>query len=253
MITINDLLYGMLEMLRTFVLRVNYLLALLQVNVPIIWVLGGPGCGKGTQCAKIVEKYNFTHLSSGDLLRAEVASGSEKGKELAAIMKEGKLVSNEAVLHLLECAIRKSAASSSGFLIDGYPREKDQGAAFEKQISPASLILFFDCADVSCFFLFTIFSTFLFFQQTLVDRILARAAASKEVRADDNEETLKTRIATFRSNTNDILAQYTEKTAIVSLENQKSFTMTKLIHFRSTLKDLLKKFLQMSLQLLIVS
>lgn len=138
----------MLEMLR---MLVNGVLALFQVNVPIIWVLGGPGCGKGTQCAKIVEKYNFTHLSSGDLLRAEVASGSDKGKELAAIMKEGKLVSNEAVLQLLECAIKKAAASSKGFLIDGYPREKDQGAAFEKQISPADLILFFDCADVSFF------------------------------------------------------------------------------------------------------
>lgn len=43
-----------------------------QVGVPIVWILGGPGCGKGTQCAKIVEKYGFTHLSSGDLLRAEV-------------------------------------------------------------------------------------------------------------------------------------------------------------------------------------
>lgn len=135
-------------MLRT-IRRANDAFVFFQVNVPIIWVLGGPGCGKGTQCAKIVEKYNFTHLSSGDLLRAEVASGSEKGKELAAIMKEGKLVSNEAVLQLLDCAIKKAAASSKGFLIDGYPREKDQGAAFEKQISPADLILFFDCADVS--------------------------------------------------------------------------------------------------------
>lgn len=116
---------------------------LLQVGVPIIWVLGGPGCGKGTQCAKIVEKYGFVHLSSGDLLREEVrffikyywflnkfliilkcflfkvASGSEKGKELAAIMKEGKLVSNDDVLGLLEKAIRDRLNGAKGFLIDG--------------------------------------------------------------------------------------------------------------------------------------
>ena len=53
---------------------------------------GGPGSGKGTQCAKIVEKYGFTHLSSGDLLRAEVESGSERGKKLTAIMEKGDLV-----------------------------------------------------------------------------------------------------------------------------------------------------------------
>uniref|UniRef100_T1GX00 Adenylate kinase active site lid domain-containing protein n=1 Tax=Megaselia scalaris TaxID=36166 RepID=T1GX00_MEGSC len=204
-------------MLRT-IRRANDAFVFFQVNVPIIWVLGGPGCGKGTQCAKIVEKYNFTHLSSGDLLRAEVASGSEKGKELAAIMKEGKLVSNEAVLQLLDCAIKKAAASSKGFLIDGYPREKDQGAAFEKQISPADLILFFDCAD-----------------QTLVDRILARAAASKEVRADDNEETLKTRIATL------------EAIPMIFWLNIQRRPLS------STLKDQLMKSLPMLLQLLMVS
>jgi len=54
--------------------------------------VGGPGSGKGTQCDKIVEKYGFTHLSTGDLLRDEVASGSERGKQLTAIMEKGDLV-----------------------------------------------------------------------------------------------------------------------------------------------------------------
>merc|ERR1711894_581998 len=55
--------------------------ALTASGLPIVWVLGGPGCGKGTQCDKIVAKYGFTHLSSGDLLREEVASGSERGEQ----------------------------------------------------------------------------------------------------------------------------------------------------------------------------
>lgn len=62
---------------------------MIDTKVPIIWVLGGPGCGKGTQCDKIVAKYHFNHLSTGDLLRAEVASGSPKGKELLEVMTKG--------------------------------------------------------------------------------------------------------------------------------------------------------------------
>lgn len=57
-----------------------------------IWVIGGPGCGKGTQCDRIIEKYGFLHLSSGDLLRAEVASGSERGASLQDLMSKGLFV-----------------------------------------------------------------------------------------------------------------------------------------------------------------
>ena len=63
-----------------------------EAKLPIVWVLGGPGCGKGTQCDKIVAKYGYTHLSSGDLLREEVQSGSDRGKQLTAIMEKGDLV-----------------------------------------------------------------------------------------------------------------------------------------------------------------
>ncbi|XP_058122066.1 adenylate kinase isoenzyme 1 [Anopheles ziemanni] len=162
-----------------------------DANVPIIWVLGGPGCGKGTQCEKIVAKYNFSHFSTGDLLRDEVASGSEKGKELQDMMKKGILVPNETVLKLLEAAMVKALNGTVGYLIDGYPREPAQGPEFEKFIAPVDIVLYFECSN-----------------ETLVARILKRAAQSATVRADDNEETLKTRIATFRENTEKILVQY---------------------------------------------
>lgn len=103
-------------------------------KIPIIWVLGGPGSGKGTQCARLVEKYGFQHLSSGDLLRDEVQSGSEKGKEISEMMVKGLLVPRQVVLDLLKQAMLKNLATAKGYLIDGYPREVEQGEDFEKDV-----------------------------------------------------------------------------------------------------------------------
>ncbi|XP_034481165.1 adenylate kinase isoenzyme 1-like isoform X2 [Drosophila innubila] len=170
-------------------------------DIPIIWVLGGPGCGKGTQCAKIVEKYGFTHLSSGDLLRDEVSSGSDKGRELQAIMTSGALVPNQEVLSLLNNAVTRAKGNSKGFLIDGYPREKNQGIAFEEQIAPADLALYFECSE-----------------ETMLKRILSRAAAAAVKRADDNEATIRSRLQTFKQNTSDILGLYADKTLTINAE-----------------------------------
>lgn len=138
----------------------------------MIWILGGPGSGKGTQCAKIVEKFGFSHFSTGDLLRAEVQAGTDKGKELAEIMKRGDLVPNEEVLYLLQKAMKEVQGKAKGFLIDGYvitvffkylfgsrlnnisivihryPREKSQGVAFEQTIAPVDLIISLECKPV---------------------------------------------------------------------------------------------------------
>ncbi|KAI5633000.1 adenylate kinase domain-containing protein [Phthorimaea operculella] len=166
---------------------------------PIVWVLGGPGSGKGTQCEKIIAKYGFTHLSTGDLLRAEVKSGSDRAKTLTAIMERGELVPNDVVLDLLKEAMEAKAATSNGFLIDGYPREESQGVAFEKAIAPVTVILYFEC---SC--------------ETLTKRLLGRAASSG--RADDNEDTIKLRLKTFLENNDKVLAQYPSKLVRINAE-----------------------------------
>lgn len=129
-----------------------------------------------------------------------MASGSEKGKQLQEIMKTGGLVSNEEVLGLLEGAMIKVINNTVGYLVDGYPREKDQGAAFEKYIAPVDLILYFECAD-----------------ETMVKRVMYRASQSAVVRADDNEETIKSRIHTFSTHTEAILCQYPDRVKRVSL------------------------------------
>ena len=142
----------------------------------IVFVLGGPGAGKGTQCERIVEEFGFTHLSTGDLLRAEVASGSERGLTFKSIMDKGDLVPLTDILGMVQETMNKSG--SNKFLLDGYPRALEQAFAFEQQIGPATFCLAIDCSD-----------------ETMKARLLARGASSG--RSDDNEETIVKRIQTF--------------------------------------------------------
>jgi len=158
-------------------------------NAKIVFVLGGPGSGKGTQCDKIVAKYGFTHLSTGDLLRDEVKSGSERGKQLTAIMERGDLVTLDVVLGLLRDGMIKKAASSKGFLIDGYPRELDQGKRFEEEVAPVNSVLYFEVAD-----------------DTMKKRLMKRAETSGRV--DDNEETIVKRLKTFHQHTQPVIEYY---------------------------------------------
>ena len=166
-------------------------------DAQIIFVLGGPGSGKGTQCEQIVKKYGFGHFSAGDLLRAEVASGSDMGKELEEIMKEGKLVPSSVTIQLLKKAIAN--AEGEKFLVDGFPRALDQAEEFEKEVIPCKLVLFFDCP-----------------QDVMQERLLKRAETSG--RADDNIETIKKRFDTFMNASMPVIDHFekVEKVAKIS-------------------------------------
>uniref|UniRef100_G3UM89 Adenylate kinase 1 n=1 Tax=Loxodonta africana TaxID=9785 RepID=G3UM89_LOXAF len=160
----------------------------------IIFVVGGPGSGKGTQCEKIVQKYGYTHLSTGDLLRAEVSSGSARGKMLSEIMEKGQLVPllqpQETVLDMLRDAMVAKVDTSKGFLIDGYPREVQQGEEFERRIGQPTLLLYVDAGP-----------------ETMTQRLLKRGETSGRV--DDNEETIKKRLETYYKATEPVIAFYT--------------------------------------------
>lgn len=173
-----------------------------KANVPIFFIVGGPGSGKGTQCDKIVEKYHLTHLSSGDLLRAEVKSGSPRGAELNKIMENGELVPLEVVLDLIkEAMVAAVAKGSKGFLIDGYPREIKQGDQFESEIQDAKLVLFFDVSE-----------------ETLVKRCLHRAQTSGRV--DDNIDTIKKRLKTYLTATQPVISHYEKKGKLVKIPSE---------------------------------
>jgi len=169
-----------------FITKVNMAQALVGKN--IIFVLGGPGSGKGTQCEKIVEKYGFCHLSTGDLLREEVKKKSERADKLNAIMKRGELVPQEVILELLRDAMI-AKKDCKGFLIDGFPRDVPQGIKFEKTVGKCKCILYFECSN-----------------ECMTERLLSRGKTSG--RTDDNSETIKLRLKTFEEQTIPVVAQF---------------------------------------------
>jgi adenylate kinase len=99
-----------------------------------ILIFGPPGSGKGTQSVNLAEKYNLTHLSTGDMLRAEIAAGTELGQKMSSIMSKGELVPDEVVIEMIANKI-DSAKDTSGFLFDGFPRTLAQTVALEKMLN----------------------------------------------------------------------------------------------------------------------
>jgi adenylate kinase len=97
-------------------------------------IFGPPGSGKGTQSVKLAEKFNLTHLSTGDMLRAEISAGTELGKKMSSIMSKGELVPDEVVIEMIAARI-DSTRNCSGFLFDGFPRTVAQTAALEKMLN----------------------------------------------------------------------------------------------------------------------
>lgn len=98
-------------------------------------LLGPPGAGKGTQCKRIIEKYNLAHLSSGDILRAERIAGSELGMKAQSFMDSGGLVPDDLIINMMIGAIKK--APSNGYVLDGFPRTVVQAEGLDKALTAA--------------------------------------------------------------------------------------------------------------------
>jgi adenylate kinase len=99
-------------------------------------ILGAPGAGKGTQAVRLAERFNLRHISSGDLLRAEIASGTPLGKQVEGIINKGGLVPDEVVLQVIsEVLTDEETKGLGGWILDGYPRTADQAEALEDVLS----------------------------------------------------------------------------------------------------------------------
>uniref|UniRef100_A0A5S6QDS0 UMP-CMP kinase n=1 Tax=Trichuris muris TaxID=70415 RepID=A0A5S6QDS0_TRIMR len=156
----------------------------------VVFVLGPPGCGKGTQCKRIVQKFGYLHLSAGELLRNEQSSPGSIFKDLIEHhIREGTIVPVEITCRLLEKAMQR-ADGVAGYVIDGFPRNQDNLEGWNRHMSDrvnVQFVLFMDCPTEIC-----------------VNRCLNRGQG----RTDDNKESLAKRIETYRKNTLPIIKYF---------------------------------------------
>ncbi|MCD8206776.1 MAG: adenylate kinase [Bacteroidales bacterium] len=156
-------------------------------------LFGPPGAGKGTQAAALVERYNLHHISTGDLLRKEMANGTELGLKAKSIIEAGNLVPDRIVEGMIESEFN-NVKDVNGFLLDGFPRTVAQAekldSILEKKGEEVTAVVSIMIPD-----------------SMIADRIHARAV--KENRLDDaNEESIKTRIVTYHDQTEPIIDYY---------------------------------------------
>jgi len=189
-----------------------------QKKVIVIYVLGGPGVGKGTQCANIVKDYGFKHLSAGDLLRAEQhREGSPYSELIQKHIREGTVVPMEVTVKLLENAMKetlddKNVQTEPGngwgdgkgrFLIDGFPRKMDQALKFDEEVCLSKYVLFFTCTE-----------------EVMLQRLLERGKTSG--REDDNAESIKKRFVTFHEQSMPVVEYYRKQAKVLEVDSTKT-------------------------------
>lgn len=157
-----------------------------------IVIFGAPGSGKGTQSERIVEKYKINHISTGDVLRAEIKNGTELGKTAKGFIDQGQLIPDELMIDIL-ASVFDSFENSKGVIFDGFPRTIAQAEALKDMLiergQDISVMLDLDVPE-----------------DELMTRLIKRGIDSG--RADDNEETIKKRLHVYHSQTSPLIDWY---------------------------------------------
>ena len=151
-----------------------------------IVIFGAPGSGKGTQSDKIIEEFGVAHISTGDVLRAEIKAGTDLGNTASKYINEGKLVPDSLIIDMLAATLDAKGKDIPGVIFDGFPRTIAQAEALDVMLKErgeeVSVVIGLEVDD-----------------EELIKRIVARGKTSG--RADDNEDTAKKRLATYYSQT----------------------------------------------------
>ena len=157
-----------------------------------IVIFGAPGSGKGTQSERIVEKYGINHISTGDVLRAEIKNGTELGKTAKGYIDQGQLIPDELMIDIL-ASVFDSFKDSKGVIFDGFPRTIAQAEALKKMLAERG-------QDVSVMVDLEVP------EDELMVRLIKRGKDSG--RADDNEETIKKHLHVYHSQTAPLIDWY---------------------------------------------
>jgi adenylate kinase len=191
-------------------------------------LLGPPGAGKGTQCKRLVERYGAVHLSSGDILRAERAAGSELGKKAQSYMDSGGLVPDDLIVAMMVGAMKK--AGKGGFILDGFPRTVVQAEELDEALKKAGekidalLNLQIDDAVVAsrmtgrrscpkCGAVYHIENL-----KPKVDNVCDRDGTALVQRRDDQPEVVANRLKTYHEQTAHVVGYYNGKKPVISID-----------------------------------
>lgn len=175
-------------------------------------LLGPPGAGKGTQAKRLEEKYGLKQLSTGDMLRAEMAAGSPLGLKVKAIVDSGALVTDEIMIEMIASRVEQPDCKN-GVIFDGFPRTVAQAEALDTMLSergrPLSAVIELKVDEESLV-------------KRLNNRIAETIARGEAVRGDDNEETLRKRLQVFRDQTAPIIPYYKGRNMLQSIDGMAS-------------------------------
>ena len=193
---------------------------------PRLIIFGRQGAGKGTQCTRLAAHYGIPHISTGDMLRASAATGSEFGQMVKAIMDDGGLVSDE----VMEGVVRERLSmpdAEVGFLLDGYPRTPPQAAFLDGVLAPRGVDLAINLEvpeDVvverigrrrvceSCGTIYALGD------ESADTGTCAKCGGSVVQRADDTEESVRKRLAAYQTQTAPLMAWFDERGALVEVD-----------------------------------
>jgi len=165
-------------------------------------IFGAPGSGKGTQSENLIKKYNLAHISTGDVLRAEMKQGTELGKLAEGYISKGELVPDDVVIGML-ANVLDSKKDAAGVIFDGFPRTLAQGIALDKMLEERGQKI-------------NIVVSLNVDEEELISRLIKRGEQSG--RSDDNMETIKSRLDVYKNQTSPLKEEYEKQGKLTNIK-----------------------------------